>query len=165
MATIAHLTDLHLLEDRHWLRDRWARARLSYLSFGRELDPSLRRQRFSRALAMARVAGPDHLLITGDLTEDGVDAQFEVLDELLAESRIPAEQITLVPGNHDAYVDQAAWGRALAGPLRRYAPTSTPGTIVRLPDAVLLPISTAMHQYWTRSAGHISERDLRRIAE
>src|SRR5260221_540916 len=39
MATLAQLTDLHLLEDNYAERPIGPRARLSYLSFGRSLDP------------------------------------------------------------------------------------------------------------------------------
>src|SRR5687768_5469477 len=125
MARIAHLTDLHLLEDDHRDRRGAGRLRLAYLSLARPLDAAARRLRAARALTEVRRSGADHLVITGDLTEDGVDAQFQVLADILAESRIPPSQTTLVPGNHDAYTDEGAWARALAGPLRAYAETST----------------------------------------
>src|SRR4051794_40675733 len=103
MATIAQLSDLHLVEDDYEERPLSTRARLSCLSLGRPLEPFERRQRALRALAEVRASGADHLVITGDLTEDGAPAQFEVLAEVLADSHFPAERITLVPGNHDAY--------------------------------------------------------------
>src|SRR4051794_830443 len=116
MATIAQLTDLHLLEDHHADRPFGPRARLSCLSFGRRLDAAERRERVETALAEARASSADHLLITGDLTEDGAPAQFEVLAEVLADSRISPERITLVPGNHDAYTNGTAYAEALEGP-------------------------------------------------
>src|ERR1043166_2919751 len=122
MATIAQLTDLHLLEDDYAQRPFGPRARLSYLSFGRKLDPIERRERVATSLAEVRAKGADHLVITGDLTEDGDMAQFELLAELLAESRIPPERITLLPGNHAAYTEEGAYDAALAGPLKAYAP-------------------------------------------
>jgi 3',5'-cyclic AMP phosphodiesterase CpdA len=86
-----------------------------------------------------------------------------VLAEILADCPIAPEKITLVPGNHDAYTSGDAWARALAGSLRRYAPTSAPGSIVRLRNAIILPLSTSVHQHWTRSAGRIDALDFRRI--
>jgi 3',5'-cyclic AMP phosphodiesterase CpdA len=101
--------------------------------------------------------------MTGDLTEDGVDAQFEVLAEVLAGSRIPPEKITMVPGNHDVYADPTAWSRALDGPLRPYAPTCTLSSTISLRDAVIVPVSTLIRQHWTRSAGAIERMELDRL--
>ncbi len=164
MATIAQLTDLHLLEDDYRQRPFGPRARLSYLSLGRPLDPRERRERAAYALQEVRAAGVDHLMITGDLTEDGYLAQFEVLAELLADSRIAPERITLVPGNHDAYADGGTFAEALAGPLRAYAETSTFGACIELRDATIVPVSTAFHQSPLRSAGAIADSDLEMLA-
>jgi 3',5'-cyclic AMP phosphodiesterase CpdA len=164
MATIAQLTDLHLLEDSYADRPFGPRARLSYLSFGRRLDPQERRRRAADALEEARARSADHLLITGDLTEDGQVEQFEVLAELLSESRIPAERITLVPGNHDAYTDGSAFGEALKGPLRPYAGTSSIGLALRSADVTIVPVSTAFHQSPLRSAGAIAQQELEALA-
>jgi Icc-related predicted phosphoesterase len=154
---LAHLSDLHLLEpnvDRRSLRDR---VRLGYLSLFRPLDVAARMRRARNALERAKALGFDHLVISGDLTEDGTAPQFEQLAFVLAESRIDPYKVTLVPGNHDAYCDRAAFARALDGPLRPYAPGSggLAGKVIDLGDAVLLPISTAVHQHWAYSSGHI----------
>jgi 3',5'-cyclic AMP phosphodiesterase CpdA len=165
MTTIAQLTDLHLLEDDFEdKRSLSERARLSYLSFGRRLDPAERRERLRKALADVRAAQVDHLILTGDLTEDGHPAQFEVLAEVLADSRIAPERITIVPGNHDAYGDGAAFEEAMAGPLRAYAPTSGICNPLQLRDATLIPVSTAFQQTCLRSAGAISEPDRAALA-
>ncbi len=163
MTVIAHLSDLHLLEPEHKFRDTGGRARLAFLSFGRPLDAEERRARASRALEQARSSRADHVVITGDLTEDGADAQFEVLAEVLAESRIPADEITLVPGNHDAYTEMGAWSRALQGPLRPYARTSATGAVTTLRGATLFSVSTVMQQGIARSAGSIDDEQLDRI--
>ena len=164
MATIAQLTDLHLLEDNYADRPLGSRARLSYLSFGRRLDPDERNKRVADALEQVRARNVDHLLITGDLTEDGHLEQFEVLAELLSESRIPAEHITLVPGNHDAYTDGGAFAEALKGPLKPYAATSSIGTALRFRDVTLVPVSTAFRQSPLRSAGAIAQDELESLA-
>ncbi len=164
MATIAQLTDLHLLEDSYATRPFGPRARLSYLSFGRRLDPDERRKRAADALEEVQARSVDHLLITGDLTEDGHLEQFEVLAELLSESRIPAERITLVPGNHDAYIDGGAFAEAMKGPLQPYAATSSIGTALRFRDVTIVPVSTAFHQSPLRSAGAIAPSELESLA-
>lgn len=160
MTQIAHLTDMHLIEDDHGSRRGAARLRLAYLSLARPRKAEHRRSKAARALLEARLAGADHLVITGDLTEDGVAPQFEVLAEVLEESRWPASQVTLVPGNHDAYESGDGFAKALAGPLRAYAETSAPGAMTVLRDAVLVAVSTAFHQPVTRSAGAIEKEGL-----
>src|SRR5262249_25270985 len=149
-----------LLGDKFGERRLGLRARLSYLSFGRSLDPGERRKRVASCLAEVKRSCVDHLLITGDLTEDGAPAQFEVLAELLDESRIAPERITLVPGNHDAYTQEGACDDAMRGPLRAYAPTSGMGAPLRFRDMTIVPVSTSFHQSALRSAGAIAKEEL-----
>jgi Icc protein len=160
MTRIAHLSDLHLLERTLHQRSAPARMRLSFLSFGRSLDVEGRIQRVARALGAFKLSKAEHLVITGDLTEDGTDAQFEVLAEVLSESKIDPERITLTAGNHDAYEDPRAFERALQGPLKPFATTSREGRFTVLGDITIVPISTVMAQHYTRSAGQISTEGL-----
>lgn len=165
MSRIAHLSDLHLLEPGHLNRAGQARWRLKYLSGKRSLDSADRRRRALSALRDARPA--DHLVVTGDLTEDAHEAQFEAVAEVLDESGWTGDRVTLVPGNHDAYGPDT-WSRALEGPLRPYAKNSTPGGRVELSDAILVPLSTAVEQFWGRSSGKLdlsSLPDLQALAE
>jgi 3',5'-cyclic AMP phosphodiesterase CpdA len=165
MTTLAHISDLHLLEDGWQRRDGSGRARLALLSFGRTLDARARRERAVNVLLDARRTGFDHLLITGDLTEDGTDEQFEVLAQVLAEAHVAPEHTTLVPGNHDAYTDGSAWMRALEGPLRPYAATSNDGRMIPLGGANVVPLWTAMHQSPLRSAGRIDPATLEALSK
>jgi 3',5'-cyclic AMP phosphodiesterase CpdA len=153
MTTIAHLSDLHLLED-GWERRRGESSlRLRFCSLLRPRDPKARRERLRRGLRAAVRGGADHLVITGDLTEDGHDEQFEVLGDELRRGPLPPEAVTLVPGNHDAYTDGAAFERALRGPLSAWALTSRPGAVTRLGSTTIVALSTAVQQHYTRSIG------------
>jgi 3',5'-cyclic AMP phosphodiesterase CpdA len=49
---------------------------------------------------------PDHIVVTGDLTHLGLPAEFAKAKELLGDLG-SASQVTIIPGNHDAYVDGA----------------------------------------------------------
>ncbi len=163
MTRIAHLSDLHLLEDGWRRRSTSERWRLHYLSVGRPLDAEERRK---RALASLRSAArADLVVITGDLTEDGTDAQFEVLAELLQEAGVDPQRTFIVPGNHDAYHDFEAFERALEGPLASYAATSRPGTVTVTDSVALVSVSTALPQPYTRSAGHSDDHHLERVAK
>lgn len=165
MTLIAHISDLHLLEDGFHERRGASWLRLQYLTFGRPQSPATRRLRVRRLLDRALRAGADHLVITGDLTEDGTPGQFESLAQVLHESGWLPSRVTLVPGNHDLYSGPDAWREALRGPLADYARTSEEGAVVALPDACIVPLSTAFHQPVLRAAGSLSKAALDALAD
>jgi 3',5'-cyclic AMP phosphodiesterase CpdA len=151
---IAHLSDVHLLESRQRVGERYS-LRTRLVSYARALDAKRRAENLRRALAVASRA--DHVVVTGDLTEMGSDAQFGVLAEILHDSKITPERVTLVPGNHDAYTSADGWTRALAGPLRELAATSAgdPGKIVDLGALTLLPVDATRFQSIAQSGGEV----------
>jgi len=52
------------------------------------------------AIAEINDAGPDLVVVAGDLTDDGYPDQYPVAKEELAAIACP--EVVLVPGNHDA---------------------------------------------------------------
>lgn len=162
---IAHLSDVHLLEHAPSWRVPWLALRTRFLSFGRRLDPNGREQKLRRALRCAVNAGADHFVFSGDLTEVGTMPQFERFAEVLHDSGIAPERITLVPGNHDSYTDPNAWSRAIEGPLAAFGRTSARDRtdVVEAAGVMLLPINVTVHQPVTRSAGELADRDADRI--
>lgn len=156
---IAHLSDAHLLDPRpSGTRSRWS-MQTRFVSFGRRLDAEGRRKKLRRALDKARDAGAQHFVLSGDLTELGIPGEYETLAEVLYDSEISPERMTLVPGNHDVYSSAHAWRWALEGPLAAFARTSAgkPGAIVDVGDVRLLPVDASFHQPVTRSAGNIGQ--------
>jgi 3',5'-cyclic AMP phosphodiesterase CpdA len=153
---IAHLSDLHLLEAGPVASFLQGLA-IRFVSVGRALDARGRVRKLERALAAVVRARADHLVVTGDLTEVGAPAQFEVLAEVLHGSGIAPENVTLVPGNHDAYTSGEAWRRALEGPLRAYrgASAGRDGQVVERGDVVFLPVDVSCPQSIARSAGEL----------
>jgi 3',5'-cyclic-AMP phosphodiesterase len=158
MTRIAQISDLHLVEHRWHERRGSERLRLGVLNLLRKPDAAGRRRNALAALASARLA--DHIVLTGDLTDDGTDAQFEALAEVLAEARVDPHRVTLVGGNHDGYTDARALDRALAGPLRAFEPTSRRGAFTVLDDTVIVPLSTVVHQHITSSSGRVRSSDV-----
>ncbi len=164
MTLLAHLSDLHLVERGHERRRGLARRRLAFLSAGTPLDAERRIRKAVFALQSALRMGAEHVLLTGDLTEDGDRAQFEVLAEVLERSGIAPGDVTLVPGNHDTYAERDAFARALEGPLRVYRDSSAAGAHTLLPAAVIVPVSTVIEGQWfTRSAGAVRADEVLRI--
>lgn len=155
MRRIAHLSDVHILDARVGTRRARYRVATKFVSLGRPIDPLARRRRLASALAIAKKAGADHFVISGDLTEVGEEAEFEHFAETLHDANLPPESVTLVPGNHDAYTCEDAWRRALRGPLVRFAASSATeaGKVVERGPVALLPIDTSRFQTITWSCG------------
>ncbi len=161
ITRIAHLSDTHILDPRpSRTRSGWS-MRVRFLSFGRPLDAEGRRVKLKRSLDTAQRAGAEHFVLSGDLTEIGTPGEYETLAEVLHDSGIAPNRMTLVPGNHDMYSSADAWRWALEGPLAAFAPTSArepgPGRVVEIPGATLLPLDATFFQPVTRSAGMIPE--------
>ncbi len=156
---IAHLSDAHMLDPRpSRTRSGWS-MRTRFLSIGRPLDAVGRRRKLQRSLDMAKRVGAQHFVLSGDLTEIGAPGEYETLAEVLHDSGIAPDRMTLVPGNHDLYSSADAWRWALAGPLAAFAATSAgePGKVIDVAGAALLPLDATFHQPVTRSAGWIPD--------
>ncbi|MCE9660993.1 MAG: metallophosphoesterase [Burkholderiales bacterium] len=105
--TLAHVSDLHLpFEPRLTLRQRFSKRQLSALSWRRRRH--LHRPEILDALAAdVRAAAVDHVVVTGDITNFSLPAEFRQAAAWLA-ALAPAGALSLVPGNHDALVPVAA---------------------------------------------------------
>jgi len=162
ITRIVHLSDAHVLDPRpSRTRSGWS-MQVRFLSIGRPLDAEGRRKKLACSLAAARRLRANHVILSGDLTEIGSPGEYETLAEILHDSGIAPEQMTLVPGNHDMYSSPRGWRWALDGPLSAFARTSAtdPGKTVEIPGATLLPLDATFHQPVTRSAGCISSAAL-----
>ncbi|PKL95845.1 MAG: hypothetical protein CVV18_03930, partial [Gammaproteobacteria bacterium HGW-Gammaproteobacteria-8] len=104
MYTIAHLSDLHippLPAMRPW--HLASKRLLGLYSWHHKWKAEHRQEILDQLRAQLQVLRPDHICVTGDLTftshRKEVDQAFAWLESLS-----PPERISLVPGNHDAYV-------------------------------------------------------------
>lgn len=110
---IAHLSDPHIarvnqIDKRDFLTKRF----FGYLRW------KLKR-RFEQSYELLTIlhkdlqrSKPDHIAITGDLTQLALPAEFEKARDWLHDLG-PPEQVTVIPGNHDTYV-KTAWHRSFA---------------------------------------------------
>jgi 3',5'-cyclic AMP phosphodiesterase CpdA len=102
---VAHFSDLHLLSLAGvparrflnkrlsgWINLRWKRARVHHSGTVRAIARQIAR------------AGVDHVVVTGDLTNLALEAEFELAREVLERDLgLDPSQVTVVPGNHDLY--------------------------------------------------------------
>ena len=105
--TLAHISDPHLA---HPSGGRFSDF-LNKRFFG-YLKWRLKRQSEHHDLILTGMiddihsAQPDHIVVTGDLTHLGLPAEYAKAKKML-ETLGSASQVTIIPGNHDAYVDGA----------------------------------------------------------
>ena len=109
----AHISDLHLTSlDDVKVSDLLNKRALGYLSW------RLRRRRehapevLAALLRDLRQLTLDHIVITGDLTHIGLPSEFQQARQWLETLGAPTD-VTVVPGNHEAYVN-TAWDNTFA---------------------------------------------------
>ena len=102
--TLAHLSDPHLPPlPAARLRDLASKRALGYLNWTRNRHKYHRREVLDALVADVRAQEPDHIAVTGDLVNLALEAEFAPSLQWLA-SVGEAEHVTVIPGNHDAYV-------------------------------------------------------------
>jgi 3',5'-cyclic AMP phosphodiesterase CpdA len=102
--TVAHLSDLHLpLVGTPRIRLLLNKRVLGWLSWSRRRRKEHRPEVLEALVADLKVAGPDHVVITGDLTNIGLEEEFRTAATWLRQLG-DQQHISLVPGNHDTYV-------------------------------------------------------------
>ena len=102
---LAHCSDPHLhgsvasMRARDWLGKRT----LSRLSWARGRGQLQRPEILALAMADLRAQTPDHVLVSGDITNFSLPGEFENAAAWLAGLGTPAT-VSAIPGNHDALV-------------------------------------------------------------
>lgn len=130
MFRLAHLSDIHLgpLPDVSY-RELISKRITGYINWRRNRRHSLAETVIASIVADLRDYAPDHIAVTGDLVNLALDREIELARAWL-EVLGSGEFVTVVPGNHDAYVPGAldrvctAWGRHMTadgrnGPVTR----------------------------------------------
>ncbi len=166
---LAHVSDPHLATAwtpqtaRDWASKR-ALSRLAWRKKRHQHNPAI------LALLTADVAtyAPEHVAVTGDLTNFSTPGEFEQARAWLSRLGTP-ETVTVSPGNHDALVDQGLAGR-LAGLrpwfgdegdsfpyLRRRGPTAIISLSSARPTAMALATGALGAEQLGRLAGLLQE--------
>src|SRR5215813_11832805 len=102
--TLAHLSDPHLPPlPAARLRDLASKRALGYLNWTRNRHKYHRREVLDALVADIRAQAPDHIAVTGDLVNLALEAEFAPSLKWL-QSVGEAHNVTVIPGNHDAYV-------------------------------------------------------------
>jgi 3',5'-cyclic AMP phosphodiesterase CpdA len=153
---LAHLSDPHLPPlPAVSLRELAGKRALGYLNWTRNRHAIHRREVLDAVIADMQAQHPDHVAVTGDLVNLALEAEFAPARAWLQGMGSP-EDVTVVPGNHDAYVratrhrfaetfadfmrgDATAAGGAVSLPLlRRRGPLALIGVSTAVPTAPLM---------------------------
>ncbi|MEI8145297.1 MAG: metallophosphoesterase [Alphaproteobacteria bacterium] len=121
MIRLAHLSDLHigpLPQPR--LRELAGKRATGYLNWTKGRAHHHRMDILSAVLADIASAHVDHVAVTGDLINIGLEAEYAPGRAMLERVGEP-DHVSFVPGNHDAYIRAtaphilSAWGPYLTG--------------------------------------------------
>ena len=134
----AHLSDPHLSSlDGVALRKLASKRLLGYLSWRHRRRNEHRREVLDALVRDMQGQHPDHTVVTGDLTHIGLPSEFVEVRRWL-EGVGPAQQVTVVPGNHDRTVRED-WQRTFAQWLPYMASDQRPAGCINGPDHCLFP--------------------------
>lgn len=169
MFRLAHISDPHLgplPEPR--LRELMGKRVLGYLNWRLNRGRGGMRPAVLDALvADLRAHAPDHVAVTGDIVNIALDAELEPARQWIASLGSPHD-VSVVPGNHDAYVPGAlhrateSWGAFMCG---------DDGDIVRFPfvrrrgSVVIVGVSSAKPTGPFMATGHFDASQALRLAE
>jgi 3',5'-cyclic AMP phosphodiesterase CpdA len=119
--TLAHLSDPHLPPlPSPRLSELVGKRALGYLNWTRNRHKFHRRDVLDTLVSDIHTQAPDHIAITGDLVNLALEAEFAPSRAWLESVGAP-DRVTVIPGNHDAYVRATqhrfaeTWGSYLAG--------------------------------------------------
>jgi 3',5'-cyclic AMP phosphodiesterase CpdA len=165
--SFAHLSDLHLplAEKPPRLRDLLSKRLFSYLSWRRSRRRIHRPEVLARIMADVGASGPNHLLVTGDLTNLALPDEFARARAWLAEHG-GGERLTIVPGNHDALVGVPA-SEGLGCWRAWMAEAAEEGDfpfVKRVGEAALVGVSTAVPTPPFLASGRVGDTQLFRLA-
>ena len=150
MFVLAHLSDPHIppLPEPSFAELLGKRA-TGYFNWRVNRGGHHRRDVLDRIVADLKAQEPDHIAVTGDLANLSLAAEFPIGRAFLS-ALGPAERVTVIPGNHDAYVRSqtethlSAWREYLLGDgaanpafpfVRRRGPLAIIGLSTALPTA------------------------------
>jgi 3',5'-cyclic AMP phosphodiesterase CpdA len=175
MFVLAHLSDPHLGPiPTARLRELAGKRGLGFINWRRGRH-AVHRPDVLDLLQRDLAAMPvDHIAVTGDLVNLSLVAEFAAAHQWLARLG-PPERVTVVPGNHDAYVRAAAahplryWGDYMRGDAA--GPIAAPGAPAHFPfvrrrgPAALIGLSTALPTGPLMATGRLGADQLMRLAD
>lgn len=167
---LAHCSDLHLLSLEgarvlDYANKRWI-GKLNLITRSRHHHT----EAFEDMVTDFASAGIDHVLCTGDVTNLGFEQEFRFARERFDRITLGPGHVTVIPGNHDAYVQEGATHFAtLFGDYftsdPQHADEDAWPVVRRRGPVVIIGLSTSMQTPWFTAYGRVGERQLDRLEQ
>jgi 3',5'-cyclic AMP phosphodiesterase CpdA len=171
MFRLAHLSDIHLgpLPDVSY-RDLASKRVLGYVNWQRNRRRHMRDAILDTLVGDIKASSPDHVAVTGDLVNLALDSEIEMA-RMWLETLGSAHAVSVVPGNHDAYVPGAfdkscrAWAKWMTGDNVEVPVSRETFPYLRVRDNVaLIGVSTARATAPFMANGFFLEGQAERLA-
>ena len=160
MFRLAHLSDPHLGPlPAASLSELASKRVLGYINWHRNRAIAMKGDLLARLVDAVHGEAPDHVAVTGDLVNIALPAELEPAKAFLT-ALGSGRDVTVVPGNHDAYVPgalvkaTAAWSDWILGDEDHGSPNWP--TVRRRGDIALVGVSTARASAPFMATGHVS---------
>ncbi|GAB4537075.1 MAG: metallophosphoesterase [Roseibium sp.] len=175
MFTLAHLSDPHLgpLPDPKLLQ-LFSKRLLGYLNWQRNRSKIMGASYLEQLVEDMKAKAPDHIAVTGDLVNIALPLEISGARTWLEEVG-PPDQVSVVPGNHDAYVPgavrkaRAAWWPYMSGDDAGEAPapdarrTATFPYVRRRGDVALVGVTTDRASAPWFATGRVGSKQSKRL--
>jgi 3',5'-cyclic AMP phosphodiesterase CpdA len=170
---LAHLSDPHLGPlPRPHLRELIGKRAIGLVNWWRKRGRIHRGDVLARIVADLKAQAPDHIVVTGDLANLSLPGEY-LLGGAWLRSLGGPQQLTYVPGNHDAYV------RGMDGPARTHwgaymqgDPAENPGAgagnfpfLQRRGPLALIGLSTAVPTGPLMATGRLGAAQIERLGD
>lgn len=167
MFVLAHLSDLHMALPPRLLELAGKRG-LGFINWQRGRKYLHRRETLDAITRDLKTVATDHIAVTGDLVNLSLPIEYAAACAWL-DTLGPPHDVTVIPGNHDAYVPQALggpekyWGDYMRGD--DGAPSGTFPFVRRRGRVALIALSSALPTGPFMATGQLGEQQLSRLAE
>lgn len=167
---LAHCSDPHLLslrgaKVRDFANKRWIGG-LNLANRGRRHQARI----FEAMVADINELGVDHVVVTGDVTNIAMEEEFRYARTYFDKFEVGAKQVTVLPGNHDAYVQagsehfQKHFGPFCESDIDFGWPDNNVWPCVRRRGPVtVIALSTSVQTPWFTAYGRLGELQLERL--
>jgi 3',5'-cyclic AMP phosphodiesterase CpdA len=168
--TLAHLSDPHLPPlPSPRLSELAGKRALGYLNWTRNRHKFHKRDVLDLLVSDLLAQTPDHIAVTGDLVNLALEAEFAPSRAWLEKVGAP-DRVTVIPGNHDAYVRATqhrfveAWADYIAGDAASDRGAAFPAVRRRGPLA-LISVSSAVPTPPLMATGWLGRSQLDALAQ
>jgi 3',5'-cyclic AMP phosphodiesterase CpdA len=168
---IAHFSDVHALSTRGVAPWAFLSKRIAgYVNLRLARRDKHPVRLFEALVDDVNRLAPDEVIVTGDLTNLSLEAEFALARSILDRIELGPEHVTVVPGNHDVYTLDALARRPFLRAFRPYTESDEPNgeppfPVVRVRGQVaIVGLSTAQPSPVPFADGWVGKKQLARLA-